>query len=61
MSKELEIAKLKLAIKKADTAKDELDVKILEAMDNIQRMEDHKNLQDERMAECRDQLDKLSE
>lgn len=48
---ELEKQKTKLNIKKAETAKLELEYKILERMEDIQRMREHIQLQDQRIDE----------
>lgn len=56
----LELKKLELAIQKAKTAKMELDLKICERQEDILRMEDHKELQDKRIANLENEIEKIT-
>ena len=53
----LEIKKLKLSITKAETAKEDIDMKVLEAEVNVERMNNHKELQDKHIAEIKQELE----
>ena len=56
---ELEIKRLRMQIKKADAAIAELELKIEERREDIQRMEDNIVLQKKVMIDSRDQLKKV--
>jgi len=59
LEQELEKRRLKLTITKAEAAKEEIEMKIMEHRINIERMEDHLKLQDERIAEAKANLSSI--
>lgn len=59
IKKILELKKLELKISKAKTAKEELEVKIMERKLDISRMEDHLALQDTVILDAKEELRKI--
>ena len=59
MEMALKRKKLEMRIRKANNAKEDLDLKILEAQLQIKRMSDHKVLQDEEIEKAQVELDEL--
>ena len=59
LEKELKIKKLELTIRKAETAKEELDYKMLEKKVEVERMKEHRDLQDEAIKKAKDELKEL--
>lgn len=57
----LEFKRLKMDLLKAQAAKAELEFKIEERLQEIQRIEDHIKLQDARIKETEAKLEELSE
>ena len=53
---ELEKQRIMLKIRKAEVAKEEMDVKILELQDQKYRIEDHKKLQDKAILQAKEEL-----
>lgn len=53
---ELELKKLRLSITKAETAKEDIDMKIMEAEVNVERMRNHKKLQDSHIADIKQEI-----
>ena len=58
---QLELKKLKLAITRAEAAKEEIDMKTMEAQVNVERMKKHQKLQDEVIVQKREEILELEE
>lgn len=56
MSNKLETMKVQVAIKKVEAAKAELEMKILERLEDIERMKEHIDIQDEKLKELKQEL-----
>ena len=59
LQKRMAVKQLQLKISKAETAKEEIELKILEHEDGIERQRHHATLQDAAIAEARANLENM--